>query len=107
VTPAVRQRLRGCAVLKIPIAIGELVNACKSKLSPRLLELPELTFYGVLFSVGAVGTPRVVHNFTSIHGGQITGSIVQYKQGSSTARRESAAAARAIASRHRHHRDAL
>jgi uncharacterized repeat protein (TIGR03803 family) len=38
--------------------------------------------YGVLFSVGADGRPTVVHNFSGFDGGQIGGSIVQYKQGS-------------------------
>lgn len=38
--------------------------------------------HGVLFSVGADGTPTVVHNFTGIDGGQISGSIVQFKEGS-------------------------
>jgi uncharacterized repeat protein (TIGR03803 family) len=37
--------------------------------------------YGVLFSVGADGTPTVVHNFMGSDGGQINGSIVQFKQG--------------------------
>jgi uncharacterized repeat protein (TIGR03803 family) len=38
--------------------------------------------YGVLFSVGADGKPTVVHNFTGFDGGQINGSLVQFKQGS-------------------------
>jgi uncharacterized repeat protein (TIGR03803 family) len=38
--------------------------------------------YGVLFSVGADGTPTVVHNFSAEDGGQVGPSRVQFKQGS-------------------------
>lgn len=37
--------------------------------------------YGVIFSVGADGSPTVVHNFTGVDGGQ-PGGTVQFKQGS-------------------------